>query len=372
MSGRAAAELFYDENRFVRSGAVPGPVRKTLFGEGGVQGLDDWPHKERKALFMSVVTPDRADELEASTGRCWDSFSSQWTDVVLFDEAAVLLTRAVTAWAGTPLPAAGERALASSLVSMVDGFGTLGPRNWRARMARSRVEMWARRVIEDSLVGPPSVARTFAESLPTRIAAVELINVIRPTVALTWFFTFAADALHGHPDVVDLDAYAHEVRRYYPFAPFLAARVRGDFTFEGVEFPRGRLVLLDLYGTNHDPSLWPDPFTFDPQRFVGRTPHSFELIPQGGGDPYEGHRCAGEGITMRLLKQAIDRLSKLDYFVPPQDLEIPLDRIPTRPRSGFLLSMGGRNLSMSGRSLSMGGRSRDDRRIRPAHHATHW
>ncbi|WP_313236203.1 hypothetical protein [Sporosarcina ureae] len=38
--GEAAARKFYDPENFTREGAMPKPVLKTLFGEGGVQTLD--------------------------------------------------------------------------------------------------------------------------------------------------------------------------------------------------------------------------------------------------------------------------------------------------------------------------------------------
>lgn len=42
MTGPEAARLFYDPNRFVRRGAMPmATQKKTLFGVGGVRGLDD-------------------------------------------------------------------------------------------------------------------------------------------------------------------------------------------------------------------------------------------------------------------------------------------------------------------------------------------
>lgn len=51
-----AAELFCDESRFVRRGATPGRIQRTLLGRGGVKGLDDEPHRHRKAMFMSALT----------------------------------------------------------------------------------------------------------------------------------------------------------------------------------------------------------------------------------------------------------------------------------------------------------------------------
>jgi fatty-acid peroxygenase len=132
--------------------------------------------------------------------------------------------------------------------------------------------------------------------------------------------------------------FAQEVRRFFPFGPFLGARVREDFEWHGYKFPKGTLTLLDIYGTHHDARFWPDPDTFYPERFRDREPTPFDLIPQGGGDYGTGHRCAGEWITIESLKLAVNFLAKeVAYEVPPQDLSFSLQRMPTYPKSGVVL-----------------------------------
>ena len=187
--------------------------------------------------------------------------------------------------------------------------------------------------------------------LDEQTAAVELLNIARPTVAVAWFVSFAALAPHRHPDWRDrlgrdpdaaldgdLEAFAHEVRRLYPFAPALGARVERLFVWRGHRFPEGRLVLLDVYGTDHDPEVWPDPQVFDPTRFLGVEPDRFAFVPHGGGDPATGHRCAGERVAVELLKGAVRVLAGLRYQLPDQDLRYPLGRMPTRPCSGFAIT----------------------------------
>jgi fatty-acid peroxygenase len=132
------------------------------------------------------------------------------------------------------------------------------------------------------------------------------------------------------------------VRRFYPFAPFVGGRTTRAVEFDGERVPEGAMVLLDLYGQNHDPALWGDPYAFRPERFltddgVVREIGAFELVPQGGGDPRTGHRCPGEQITAALLSALAVRLARLDAEIPDQDLAIPLHRVPTRPRSGVVL-----------------------------------
>ena len=123
--------------------------------------------------------------------------------------------------------------------------------------------------------------------LSPRIAAVELLNVLRPTVATSVYITLLAHALHSFPDVAPAPAsdrsvlrrFVQEVRRFYPFFPAVAARSRKDFRWRNVRFPAGRRFLLDLHATNTDPHLWNEPETFNPERFREDI-SAFALIPQ--------------------------------------------------------------------------------------------
>jgi len=130
-----------------------------------------------------------------------------------------------------------------------------------------------------------------------------------------------------------------EVRRFYPFFPLVAAVVEDEFEWKGYRFPRGRWVLLDLYGTDHDGRLWERPEEFRPERFRGREVSPFDLIPQGGGDYHRHQRCAGEWVTVELMKVALSQLAEfMTYDVPAQDLRVSLSRVPAIPRSRFVIS----------------------------------
>lgn len=136
-----------------------------------------------------------------------------------------------------------------------------------------------------------------------------------------------------------LEMFIQELRRFYPFFPFVAARVRSTFAWHGYEFPQGTRALLDLYGTNHDAAIWKDPHTFQPERFSQRENNGFDFIPQGGGEHYMHHRCAGEWATIALMKRMTKCLiHSMEYRVPEQALGIGLTRIPALPESRFIIS----------------------------------
>lgn len=185
--------------------------------------------------------------------------------------------------------------------------------------------------------------------LNSKMAAVELINVLRPIVAIATFIAFSALALHKFPTTKEklkndndgryLEMFVQEVRRFFPFGPFLGARVKKEFIWNDAHFKEGQLVLLDMYGTNHDARLWKDPESFIPERFKDWRGSLFDFIPQGGGDSATGHRCPGEGITVEVMKASLAYLvNDIDYEIPDQDLSYSLVRMPTLPESGMIFS----------------------------------
>lgn len=362
LSGPAAARLFYDGDRFARQGAAPRRLRRTLFGEGAVQTMDGPAQHRRKQMFMALMTPDAMSGLAEQVERQWREAMGAWQGrdrVVLIDEARDLLCSAVCAWAGIRLEPSEVPQRSRELTALIESPGALGPPHWAGRRARQRAERWAARFIraaraDGGTAAPGTAVHTIAwhrdldgALLDERVAAVELLNVLRPTVAVSRYVVFLAHALHEHPEyqrslpVSGDDAherFVQEVRRHYPFFPFAVARVRKDFDWYGYPFRRGERAMLDLYGTNHDPRSWQSPEQFRPDRFRDWDGDAFALVPQGGGDHAFGHRCAGEWITIRLMKVALRQLTgAMEYRVPAQDLRIDLSRMPALPRSGFVI-----------------------------------
>ncbi|WP_330587570.1 cytochrome P450 [Anaerocolumna sedimenticola] len=133
--------------------------------------------------------------------------------------------------------------------------------------------------------------------------------------------------------------FVQEIRRYFPFTPFVGARVRNDFVWSNCLFKRNTLVLLDVYGIDHDSRLWKKPYEFQPERFRKWDGNPYSFIPQGGGDHYDGHRCPGEMVVVEIMKVSLGYLAtKVNYNVPRQNLTYPLRRIPTLPKSRFIIN----------------------------------
>jgi fatty-acid peroxygenase len=182
--------------------------------------------------------------------------------------------------------------------------------------------------------------------LDDKSAAVELINILRPTVANARYIVFAAMALHAHPEYRDklqnedaeIPLFVDEVRRFYPFIPLIGGRVLSEFSWRSHAFRKADWVLFDLYGTNHDARIWGDPDVFRPERFKEKSPGPYDLVSHGAGDRQFTHRCPGEWITVEQMK-AITRVMvrEMSYEIPSQDLRINLARIPALPTSRLVI-----------------------------------
>lgn len=362
LTGPHAAELFQDSSRFRREGPAPEPLRATVFGPGGVQVPDGAEHLCCKRFFMAACGPLPTAALVAQADRQWRELMPCWGNqprLVLYQAAQEWLARSACAWAGLPLPERQVVQRTRQLATLFDGAEAGLAAHLRARRFRREAESWLAGLVRAHRCGAaPLPARSAAATaagltdaqgrlLPERVAAVELLNLLRPIVAVSVFVVLAAHALHQHPDWRDalragrereLAAFVQEVRRFYPFFPAVAARTCREFVWEGWHFPEGVRVLLDLYGTNHDARAWPQPYEFRPERFCAAIPGLFEFVPHGGGLAHDPHRCPGEGITVALMKLALRQLvAQVRYDVPAQDLSLELDRLPALPRDRFVI-----------------------------------
>lgn len=329
--GGAAAEFFYEQPGTERASALPTALVGPLFGRGPVHQLDGPAHAHRKSLFTGLLDAHAATDVVARVAALWDERVAHWhRSVDLYDEVGQVLFEAGCAWIGIGCSTEEVPGRTRDMLAMVDGFGSPGPRNLRARRARKRTDAWMSAVIRHARNGDDHgtpldrVARFRDESgelLPVHTAAVEAINLLRPLVAVSWL---AAGLFRAYADRPDLGAgvtsgvvspfhVANEVRRTQPFVPFLATRATQDLSFAGAPIPAGTLVVLDVWGTNHDPRLWSHPDEFDPTRFAITPVTPYNLVPQGGGFTETGHRCPGEDLTLAVLTLLADRVARFSW-----------------------------------------------------------
>lgn len=366
--GKEAAQIFYDPRNFKRKGAMPKLVLKTLFGKDGVQTLDGAQHHHRKSIFIDLMTPERMDTyhqiLEKNLSQALNEQHGQFE---LFDLSKQVLFTSICEWSGINLAELTDEEInqfADYQISMISGTFTSPIDHIKGVENRKKSEQWAQRLIEDARANPvpgkEDVALyAFAQAtdldgnlLPIEVAAVELLNIIRPTVALTVWAALMGHALFSRPDLKQQlkndftefqDPFIQEMRRYYPFFPMLPAIALKDVSVDGYLIPKDSWVILDLYGTNHDERTIDAPDSFMIKRYLGKAKdlsyeEEYEMIAQGGGDFRQMHRCAGEWITLHSLRVFSDQLvNHYEFSVPEQDWTIPSNQFPTYPNSRVLL-----------------------------------
>lgn len=366
--GKEAAKKFYDPRNFKREGAMPKIVLKTLFGENGVQTLDGQAHEHRKTIFMDLMTPKRMEEYHRILDKnLTQKLDRQQGQFELFDIAKDVLFRSICEWAGIDLSQLTKKEvdqLAEYQISMISSAVTNPATHIKGIDNRKKSEKWAQSLIENARINPVAGKEDVAlyafakatddhgELLPIDVAAVELLNVIRPTVALTVWIALMGHALFSRPDIYQRlhaefdqlqDSFIQEMRRYYPFFPMLPAFAIQDVEVDGYLIPKDSWVVLDLYGTNHDDRMIETPEVFRISRYLGKEKHisydeEYEMIAQGGGEFKTMHRCAGEWITLHTLRVFSDQLvNKYQFSIPEQDWSIPMNQFPTYPKSKALL-----------------------------------
>lgn len=362
ITGKDAAELFYDSTSFIRKDVVPDRLGKTLFGHGGVHGLDDEDHRHRKAMFMKMMIPENLQEIKKFAEDAWkevpDKYRGKTTN--LLELSQEVLFKSIYTWAGVPITKNDVKERSKEAFTMIDAFGGLLKRHQKGVTARNSHEEWLGDVIKKIRNGDLEIEKRRpayiiahhkdrnGNLLDIHTASVELSNATRPAIALSIFVTFGGLVMEkdksfkkklATADNDYLKCFVHEIRRYYPFVPFLGAKAKQSLEWKGYRIPEGQLVLLDVYGILHDPRLWDEPYAFKPERFLDWDESPYTLIPQGGGDFDMGHRCAGEWVSITLLKEAFKALAgDITYDVPKQDLEYSLKRFPTYPAEGLKIT----------------------------------
>ena len=362
MGGKEAAELFYDNEKFKRNGATPKWIVQSFFGKNSVQTLDGDSHRHRKNMLMSIMTENNLKQLVDIAKQQWKKAIDQWEQmdqVILYEEMQKLLCRTACQWVGIELKEDEVDRRTKELASLFESASSVGPAYLVGRSSRNNLDEWIGELIDGVRNGKVDVhddeiLYQFAfhrdlegNLLDAKTAAVEVINLLRPIVAISIFNNFLALAVHHYSEKTEklrtgdqqyAQMFVQEVRRFYPFFPFIPALVKKDFTWGDYQFKEGTMAILDIYGTNQDSDIWENPDVFNPDRFKEWEGRPFGFIPQGGGDYWAGHRCAGEWATIEIMKVSLEYLAnRMNYDVPDQDLSFSMVSMPSIPQSKILI-----------------------------------
>ena len=128
--------------------------------------------------------------------------------------------------------------------------------------------------------------------------------------ALAWTFELLAHhpaalaRLQEELDPAYLKAVISESLRLRPVVPLAGRRLTSPLEVDGRELPEGTDVTPAIWLTHTRADVYPDPFAFRPERFLGGAAPGYAWIPFGGGV----RRCLGAAFAEMEMRVALDAL----------------------------------------------------------------
>jgi len=118
-----------------------------------------------------------------------------------------------------------------------------------------------------------------------------------------------------------IEATITETMRSRPVVPMTGRRVTVPWQLGDYGIPADTAVAISILLVHHREDVYPDPFAFRPERWLGRKPGTYEWIPFGGGT----RRCLGAALAMAEQRVVLRTMAA------HLDLEAD-DPEPERPR----------------------------------------
>ncbi|XP_072205197.1 cytochrome P450 3A4-like isoform X2 [Excalfactoria chinensis] len=118
-----------------------------------------------------------------------------------------------------------------------------------------------------------------------------------------------------------LDMVVNESLRLYPPGGRIERVCKETVEFNGVTIPKGMVVTIPAYVLHRDPTYWPNPEEFRPERFSkenGENIDPYTFLPFGAGP----RNCIGMRFALLIIKVAIIVLLQNFSFKPCKDTPV--------------------------------------------------
>lgn len=125
-----------------------------------------------------------------------------------------------------------------------------------------------------------------------------------------------------------------ESLRLYPPAWIIDRIAINDDQVGGYLIPKGSMVILYIYGSHHQASIWENPKEFQPERFAAEARKAippFAYFPFGGGP----RKCIGNNFAMMEMQLVLTQMVKAFHFKCQSDQVALLPLITLRPQGNL-------------------------------------
>jgi cytochrome P450 len=103
-----------------------------------------------------------------------------------------------------------------------------------------------------------------------------------------------------------VEATINESMRSRPVIPLIGRRVAVPWQLGEYAVPADTPVAMSILLVHHREDVYPDPFAFRPERWLGRKPGTYEWIPFGGGI----RRCLGAALAMAEMRVVLTTMAR--------------------------------------------------------------
>jgi cytochrome P450 family 135 len=115
------------------------------------------------------------------------------------------------------------------------------------------------------------------------------------------------DSVRSDEDVAEqIEATIVEGMRSRPVIPIIGRRVKVPWQLGPYAVPADTAVAMSILLIHHREDLYPQPFDFRPERWLGRKPGTYEWIPFGGGI----RRCLGAALAMAEQRVVLETMTR--------------------------------------------------------------
>jgi cytochrome P450 len=138
------------------------------------------------------------------------------------------------------------------------------------------------------------------------------------------------------PNLIFTTQVIQEALRLYPPFWMIDRMAVADDRVGDIAIPAGSMVIVSVYGAHHAPRYWPNPESFDPERFAKGNIHTpFTHIPFGAGP----RGCIGANYAMlQILMILSDLLRRYDFELGPGQTIEARPMVILRPKHGIRMS----------------------------------